>query len=85
MRVEPKSADSTRVVLRARRCWLMLSGSAQWSVGEVGNRIARVVEGEMETGSGRAIEIAPFIRAARSRDSWCRAGGLTPPRSGRRC
>ena len=29
-----KSPVSTRVVLRARRCWPMLSGSTQWSVGQ---------------------------------------------------
>ena len=37
---EPKSAASARVVLRARRCWPMLSGSTQWSVGDVGHRVA---------------------------------------------
>ena len=52
---------AARVLLRARHCWLMLSGSTQWSVGRWPNN-HRVLGrgGEMETGSGRAIEIAPF-------------------------
>ena len=39
---------------------LMLSGSTQWSVGAGRPVRTRGRGGEMETGSGRAIEIAPF-------------------------